>query len=391
VVRRARREDLERKGTLDDAWFWKDIVASVERLPKRRQAALERSAAKDPQFIEKFATQTILAALPVSAKSMVDTFDAGAKALVKERRAELEGFQRRLWKYWGPGFTRLEVMIHSLWDYGADLLSDLKSSPELGKDPVFVALARLIARGNRVAAEVQALLLAGFADGALARWRTLYEISITATFIAQRDPEFARRYLEHEQLQSIRTAELFQQHAARRREIPLGVEEFSLMQAAKRALIAKHGVEFEKEFGWAYSSAEPIRTFKDLEAACDLSHVRPLYRVASAEVHAGADGMRGHGLSVGRTDILLSPGPSNAGLARAGMYTAHSIAFLAATPMLHIPSVSRMLRGSCFGEMARRCSRAFTDGEKKLARAERIAAAVRRKNATKKKPMRKRT
>jgi len=53
-------------------------------------------------------------------------------------------------------------------------------------DYQFEALVRLQAGAARVAGEIYALLLSGYASGAHARWRTLHEIAVTALFIAQR-------------------------------------------------------------------------------------------------------------------------------------------------------------------------------------------------------------
>lgn len=367
-------------GTLNDDWFWEMFYTSMDRLPKRRQQKILRAAERDPEVITRIVQDVALGVVPLQGRLIADAIDAQSSAVMRRRRKMFAGFQKRLWAYWGEGFERLDVMIDCLHTFGRELLSDVNALPELGTEPTFVALSRLIARGTRVAGEIQALLLAGFADGALARWRTLYEISITATFIARHGDETATRYLAHEQMQRIRSLELHQEYAERRGDIPIDAEEFERMETSKGDLLAKYGDHFSHEFGWAYTAGKRrIRTFQELEAASDLSHVRPVYRVASAEVHAGADGMRGHGTSVGRTDVHLVPGPSNAGFAKPGMYAAHSIAFLAAAPMLHRASVYRMARASSFGELARRCSQAFQNGEKALARAERTAAAERRK------------
>jgi hypothetical protein len=56
------------------------------------------------------------------------------------------------------------------------------------------ALTRLHARACQVAAEILALMQHGFADGAMARWRTLHEIAVIATFLRDRGEVMAERY-----------------------------------------------------------------------------------------------------------------------------------------------------------------------------------------------------
>jgi hypothetical protein len=49
-------------------------------------------------------------------------------------------------------------------------------------------------------------LLAGYASGAHARWRTLHEIAVVALFIAQEDNSTAERYVHHRFVKSYEDA-----------------------------------------------------------------------------------------------------------------------------------------------------------------------------------------
>ena len=51
-------------------------------------------------------------------------------------------------------------------------------------------------KGCATAAGILVLLRAGFADGALARWRSLYEVELIAHFIADHGLSTAERYAE---------------------------------------------------------------------------------------------------------------------------------------------------------------------------------------------------
>jgi hypothetical protein len=106
-------------------------------------------------------------------------------------------------------------------------------------------------------------------------------------------------------------------------------------------LVSEFGAAFSTDYGWAAEVLENNRpTFADIEAAVDLSIVRPTYKAASAQVHAGADGLKSTGLLNNRRGVLVA-GASNAGLADPGPHTALSLALQAGTSATLLPTVER--------------------------------------------------
>src|SRR5260370_35431821 len=65
-------------------------------------------------------------------------------------------------------------------------------------------LIRLLVRGCQVTDEIICLLENGFADGAMARWRTLHEIAVVAAVISQHGEDIAERYVDHQAVWSKR-------------------------------------------------------------------------------------------------------------------------------------------------------------------------------------------
>jgi hypothetical protein len=57
------------------------------------------------------------------------------------------------------------------------------------------AIRRIYGRGCHLAAEICHLLRGGYADGAEARWRTLYELEVISKFICIAGDDTAERYL----------------------------------------------------------------------------------------------------------------------------------------------------------------------------------------------------
>lgn len=65
-------------------------------------------------------------------------------------------------------------------------------------------IIRLHARACQVCAEVLCLMEGGFADAAMARWRTLHEIYIVSLLIYESDEDLAVRYVRSEAVESKR-------------------------------------------------------------------------------------------------------------------------------------------------------------------------------------------
>ncbi len=75
---------------------------------------------------------------------------------------------------------------------------------------VFFVLTRSHARACQIAREILTLIKNGYADGAMARWRALHEISVISSFIAKHGNEVAEKYLLHSNIESNKAAVLYQ-------------------------------------------------------------------------------------------------------------------------------------------------------------------------------------
>ena len=104
-----------------------------------------------------------------------------SKKILKQNREDISKFKKRLNKTWKSAINQLEVFISFNLEYGV-IVSDSyrQKNPN---DIKFETLLRLHARSCQIACEILELIRAGFADGAMARWRSLYEISVLANFL----------------------------------------------------------------------------------------------------------------------------------------------------------------------------------------------------------------
>ena len=103
---------------------------------------------------------------------------------------------------WGEGFALYAYYISSFlqFSYSFDELIDGHREKSDGTKNLITltALRYLNGRALQVANEILVLMRNGYADGAYARFRTLYEISIILNFIASHGDGIAKEYIRYE-------------------------------------------------------------------------------------------------------------------------------------------------------------------------------------------------
>ena len=149
-------------------------------------------------------------------------------------------------------------------------------------------IVRLHARACQVGAEVIALLSAGFADGAMARWRTLHEIAVTAYFILENGEDVAERYLAHRHVEAHRSVSAYERVRDRLKYGDVwSPDEVAEVKSAFDAVILKYEKPFGEQYGWAAKTLGcKSPKFSQIEEASKIDHLRPYYKLASQHVHA---------------------------------------------------------------------------------------------------------
>jgi hypothetical protein len=190
--------------------------------------------------------------------------------------------------------------------------------------PMLHAQIGLQARACRVALEVFALLRAGLGAGALARARTLHEISTISAVLASHGttdgehPDLADRYLAHAHVVTWLDAVEYQEVAPKIEYEPYTTTEMAAMEASRDHVVDEYGGQFGKPNGWAACLApnQKAPRFKDLEILAEADHMRAHYSWASHEVHADAKSWVMNHETVG--DVTYrSTGPSPRGMSEA--------------------------------------------------------------------------
>ncbi|NNV55031.1 DUF5677 domain-containing protein [Limnovirga soli] len=287
----------------------------------------EQKRKPTPSQISKAIEETF----PLFTKAIEKHVKRESKNVLKENKKENRNFKANLKTRWGKAFDLLEIFICYNLDHGQTLAYSYRKINI--KNVKFEVLLRLHARSCQVAFEVLELLKSGFADGALSRWRTLYEISVLGNFLNNKPEDLSQKYLDYSIVESYQERLEFQKNYKKLGNKTYSKKDNNYVEAQINLLKEKYGKDFVKAYGWSSEYLLPgKRNFAGMEETVEFKHMRPFYKMANNYVHSGAKGFL-FKLGTYRQNKVMLAGPSNYGLADPGQNTAYSL--LHSTLALH--------------------------------------------------------
>lgn len=265
--------------------------------------------------------------------------------MLREHRSLSDEFVTRNISRWAEAFDLLETLIVICTESGEDFNNSYRQQAASEDDLVFDLVVRHHARACHIANEILCLLKNGFADAAHARWRALHEVAATAMFIAKHGNECAERFYYHEIIDSYNVMIEHEKYEHRLQAKGPSVEEISNCKIQLDQLIKKYGKKYADNYGWA-SYLFPNHNkvgFGAIEKDVQLEHMRPYYKWASQNIHAGSKAMRSRlGLCETDEDILLV-GQSNSGMTDPANATAISLMQITTTLLFLKPTIDQIV------------------------------------------------
>jgi hypothetical protein len=228
-------------------------------------------------------------------------------------------------------------------------------------------LVRLLVRGCQVTDEIICLLENGFADGAMARWRTLHEIAVVAAVLSQHGEAIAERYLDHQAVESKRALDKYLACYKDLGYEPLPAREQEKILKAYDKAIRRYGPSFGTDYGWAALHLNnPKPSFAALEKAAGRAEMRSYYQMGNDNIHAGIKSMYVR-LGLLDYDGLLA-GRSNGGLMEPGQNAAHTLTQLSALVCLSEPIMDDLVAGDMMRMLRDEIPKSFNRADKHLRR-----------------------
>ncbi len=318
----------------------------MDTLHKEFMKILTERLEKFPDKADEISIDKIIANVtPEAVKHIKKSLLNSAQGMLAERRRISKEFQQRNIKRWAKAFDILETHIVICTEVGEEFNNSYRPGAVDKKDLIFDLIVRHHARACHISQEILCLLKSGYADAAHARWRALHEVNATAMFIVKHGPECAERFYFHDVIDSYYAMVEHKKYEHRIQEKGPSQQEIEECKEQYDLLVNKYGKKFSGHYGWA-SHVFPDNNrvgFGAIEKDVGLDHMRPYYKWASQNIHAGSKGLRNRlGLCESKEDILLV-GQSNSGMTDPAHATAISLCEITSTMLTLRPTLDHIV------------------------------------------------
>lgn len=307
----------------------------------------------DPEEISQRFLDIFEASRESLKNSNIETYLEISRSFLPNNRAEDRAFSDRTLDRWLPAFDRLEMMWHIAEELGSTHGIDVLENIPEKNNATMAALANIFPKCLLIVQEIICLLKGGFPDGALSRWRSLHELSITAMYIAKHGEVAAVPYLLSFHFSSRRAAHQINEHSAKS-----GMKSFSKAEiddfdarCVEAQKILGRPIEKDKDGEWPKINKSHT-DFAAIEKDVGMDHWRPWYKWASSYTHADhrpADKLLGISEAA---EALHLVGPSNSGFVDPFQLTALSLTQVLTTYLMHAPNWDRFIHIETFKQLS---------------------------------------
>jgi len=321
---------------------------------------------KTRNFIKENLPEIIVKTAEDSAKLTLATLNKNWIEQYTNEKIEKYAFEQRLELRWGNAFKKFRMLLTISREIGVEKYEKfIKSNAKKNRYKNEV-IHQLYGRACRTMSEIERLLSGGYADGALARWRTLHEIYIISEIISSGNDDLAERYLAHEIVENRRAHKVYEESHKHLSNSSSHAKHAKIIEKEYLEATKKYGQDFKNEYGWASAlSNKSSPNFTDLEKLAGQSRMRSHYKLASYMVHASVKGIR---LNLGllRQEEFILTGASNAGLEEAGTNSILTMGKMAMTLFHTRPNFDELIKINIINIMVSQGISEFIKARKKL-------------------------
>jgi hypothetical protein len=260
----------------------------------------------------------------------------------------IKGFEGRLYETWKAPLDIFELLIVMCREMGGEINSKFRKKEFTEKSYKLEVLTRLHAHTVNIACEIMQLLKGGYADGAMARWRSMHESAVISRVIDSSSDEVAKKYYLHKSIDDFKSSQIYSKYSDELGFERIQKKHLNAIRKRYDELVKEYGKSYADDNGWAVDVIGKERvTFYDLECFANLSFLRPFYKFSSVRVHLGSKSLD-YKLSLslsekhGKDEILMA-GPSNEGLVDPMQCTAMSLIDVTVTLITQIDGMNNMV------------------------------------------------
>jgi hypothetical protein len=261
-------------------------MEDVGMFSKLLRDELEKRMLSDEELDALSIEQATVEFVEKSADALFDELKHRMNDMLVQKHSDERGFNDRLKLRWEYCLNIFETFIVISREIGEEFNKKYRKLAVESKDAVFEALVFIHGRSCLISEEILCLLLNGFPDGALSRWRSLHELAVYASLIMKYKHQIAERFLNYQEVETLKELVCHREYAQQLGEKIISEEEFSSQKAVVDKLSDKYGKSYLRKNGWAKNIIKDT-AFSSLESDVNLDFYRPYYKMACAILHAG--------------------------------------------------------------------------------------------------------
>ena len=238
---------------------------------------------------------------------------------------QMDQFRVNLEARWGKGFDSLRMLIELSRDIGTEFHKRIRKSRSQKQVHLNSSIMNLHIRALQISSEIMVLIENGYADGAMARWRTLHEVTCVAMVLKDGGNALAERYLAHEIVEARKGLLQYEKCSPRLGFKPFSKREARRIEREYDSALKLFGKSFGGDYGWAANylgNSKP--NFSHVEEAAGRAMMRSHYKLASQNIHATTKGITYRLGSLGNRCGVIA-GASNVGFVEPGQNLALSL------------------------------------------------------------------
>lgn len=230
-----------------------------------------------------------------------------------------DAFIKRNREKWSKGFIKLHALREICLEAGINFQKQFLKNIKYHNDELIGVFIQQHAHACRISGEIIYLLEGGYPDAALARWRTLYEMTVQCLIIQKYGRDAAIDFIKYG---LVKTVEGVEEH--HRTSEQMGHETFTDDELKIYSELRENFIGNDNSWHWArkytgFSKIEKLREYVGLDK---WSYN---YKLASRNIHADYYEMGSlYAMHEAKKDILLV-GQSNSGFTDPAHFTAISL------------------------------------------------------------------
>jgi hypothetical protein len=266
-------------------------------------------------FIAKIVENVTVSSVNEISKDLVSSLYKDLSKMINYEEKCRKKDEKEIYKIWKTPIDLFEGLIKISSEAAEQHYTTIEQTTDDNNKFTHEALIKLHGRAIHISNEILVLIKAGYADGAMARWRSLHELSVVALFLIDNNDNISKRYLDHVYVKNYKESVDYRKYYRKLNYAALGRKAIFDINKDYKRVKNLYGKDFNDDYGWIPKSILKNRNFRSLENHVKLDILRPSYRMASNAVHSGAKGFWRLGLSEDLQESLLLTGPSVYGLA----------------------------------------------------------------------------